>query len=131
MTYSRVSCTELKKQLKSHKGKMLKEQFRDTHTSTHKYVFSDAKGNLVSEVSDGWEIYPKMRNQSFRRFSTKQECSAFQMHALEYHREYGHFLRLKRSDNSLPNAYDELPSSNLKLKQCWKNNSKRMNQYYK
>lgn len=130
MKYYLCTRLQLKKQLKSHKGMKLKEQYRGSHTKVTLTTYI-GDGCIKEVMDDDWEIYPQMRSHTHRHFSTKQEASMYQMHELEYCREYGYFLRAKRSSSNLPNAWDDLPNHNWDLKRCWKHNSKRSKQYYK
>lgn len=131
MKYYLTARLNLSKQLKSHCGMKLKEQYRNTYTETSVDIYISDDGSVKEVMNDGWEIYPKMRNQSHRHFSTKQEASTHQMHKLEYCHEYGYFLRAKRSSGNLPSTRDDLPAYSWSLKRCWKSNSKRSKQHYK
>ena len=131
MKYYTVGRLELKKTLKSHKGLGLKEQYRNTHTSAQLSIRICSDGSYSEKTDDGWEIYPSMRSSCHRSFSTKQEASEYEINKIEYFREYGIFLRSKRSNKSLPDAWDDLTSFVWSKRNSWKRNSKRSSQYYK
>lgn len=104
----------------SNKYKKLKKQYRNSYIKECFFI-----GYLMDN-----EIYPNMRNNSFKNFSTKQESSFFLLHENE-NKEYNIKLRRRRSDKNLPNSWDDYPSYTYKLGKSWKHNSKRVKQYYK
>ena len=75
-------------------------------------------------------VYPEIRNNNFRFFSTTQERSFYLMHSIEYKIEYGLKLRQKRSSRNLPDSYDDFHSDVYGAK-SWKDRAKRKRQYYR
>jgi hypothetical protein len=99
------------------KLKMLKEQYHVEDKPTTFY---------------GREIYlsKKLRNTVCRVFSTKQEKAFYFMHLAEYKGKYPLRLRARRG-KALVCAWEDLPSSVYEVEKCWKNNSRRKNQWYR
>lgn len=99
------------------KLKLLKEQYHVEDKPTTFY---------------GREIYraKKLRNQVCRVFSTKQERSYYLLHLAEYKGEYPLHLRARRG-KSLVDSWEDLPTSVYEVEKCWKNNSRRKNQWYR
>ncbi len=99
------------------KLKMLKEQYHVEDKPTTFY---------------GREIFlaKKARNGICRSFSTKQERSFYFMHVAEYAKDYPLRLRVSRG-SGLIDAWEDLASGHYEVEKCWKNNSRRKNQWYR
>ncbi len=76
-----------------------------------------------------WLVYPHMRNQSHRRFSTKQEKALTLLHLIEY-RDSGLKLRPARG-KALPDSSDDKPNATYHVAKSWKHHSRRRHQYYR
>lgn len=125
-----VSKRPLKQIIKTNiNNKKLKQQYKNARIIRNLCIMNDGYIDINSIFS--YEDRPNLRNSVCRNFSTKQESSVNMLHDVEYSREYGKFLRSKRSFSSLANANDDLVSGVYAVEKCWKNNSKRPNQYYK
>ncbi|PSV00603.1 hypothetical protein C9J27_05560 [Photobacterium kishitanii] len=108
----------------------LKMQYADTYIESLMSVRFKLDGSAVVSCSTSSK-YPRIHSWTFKHFSMKQEASFYQMHQIEYSREYGHFLRSSRSSSSLPDCNDDYCSHVFDQVKGWKFNSKRRKQYYK
>ncbi|MGF1711002.1 hypothetical protein L4C37_10570 [Vibrio kagoshimensis] len=75
------------------------------------------------------DVYPSVRSETHKHFSTKQEKSYFFHHKIEC-KGYPVKLRAARG-RSLANPWDDYPAYLYGLAKSWKHNSKRSYQYYK
>jgi len=76
-----------------------------------------------------WYLYPNMRDDHYRRFSFRQECSYYLMHLLEQ-KEYPLKLRSARGAQ-LMDVFWGRRSFCQSLSESWKHNSKRRSQNYR
>lgn len=93
---------------------------------------SQYRGGIDFEFGTGkvYTSYPRLKNRIIKRFSVHQERSLTAMHKVEYKKEYNLKIRGSR-DGSIPNPWDDYPSSVYELGKSWKHNSKRKKQYYR
>lgn len=96
--------------------KKLKQQYR--HAITHQ------------QDQHTWVVYPYFKSRMFRRFSTKQEKSAYQLHQFEYAKSYALRLRTARGP-ALASAWDDHPIMAYVVAKSWKHNAKRAKQYHR
>lgn len=101
------------------RNKKIKQQYRNSYKS-ESFFLKDYY----------FDIYPNVRSGCHKKFSKQQEKSHFQMHSLEYKREYGLKIRGKRA-GGLAECWDDYPSYVCEMGKSWKHNSKRKTQYYK
>lgn len=98
---------------------------------THHYI------NVYSGDEHSHTSYPSNKNTSSwnmfvcgKIYSDKREATQYEDHK-PLEKEYGLKLRAKRSKRILAAPWEEVYSSFHEKKKCWKDNSKRKNQYYK
>lgn len=111
---------------RQNKAEKKKKQYRNKYSERVSYFFGE-----IFEFEDGYHYYPNARNYVHRRISTKQECSLYQIHEIEYAREYNLRLRAKRSPRNLPTSWDDLYCEMYDVEKSWKHSTKRKKQYYK
>lgn len=75
-----------------------------------------------------WLVYPHMRSDPIKKFSTKQEKACYYQHQIEY-REY-RLLKLRAArGKALAHVNDDIPTICYDFDKSWKHNSKRKKQY--
>lgn len=79
---------------------------------------------------NGNVVYPNLRSQSHKKFSTTQERALYSQHMIEHQKGGMVKLRAKRSTKSLANPNDDY-ATNLHSIRSWKDKTNRQNQYYK
>lgn len=92
------------------------------------YILSKQQTHSFRRIKYG--NFSARRNQYNRVFSCKQELSKAVMHSIEYDKfsSYQIKIRVKRN-KCLPNCKEGYFAEDLTYK-CWKDRTKRKNQYY-
>lgn len=80
-------------------------------------------------VLGSWWWYPNLRSRFHKNFNTHQEKKSYVAHCIEY-RDFPLKLRAARG-TCLPDAWDDLPVSVIKIAKSWKHNSRRRHQYFR
>jgi hypothetical protein len=115
-------------------GKKSKEIFRDK--ITEHYDCYDRYGNFIETATS--EFYPNISKQGFagqglysKVDNNKAESSLNNMHIMEYGEEYNFKVRGKRSAKNLSPKWETRNRCIMEKEKCWKDSTKRKNQYYK
>lgn len=112
-------------------NKNLKSQFQNGYNIKTTWMSQYDFLNKIFDENDYDDCYPNVRNHFYRKIATKQERSLFELHEIEYAKEYNLKLRRSRSKKNLPDSYDDIRCGTFEGKNSWKHNSKRKKQYYK
>ena len=125
----RFETKEAKRSNKKNKG-----IFRDKIT-VH-YDCYDRYGNFVEAATS--KFYRNISKQGFagqglysKVYNKKKEASLNNMHVMEYGEEYNFKIRGKRSAKNLSPKWEMRNRNIMDKEKCWKDSTKRKNQYYK